>query len=257
MRTTTPTPDPICWGHRVTPTSVEWALALLLVFGFAQTGFAQSASSSDPPLNFGTNYFVTGDYVVAGAYGMTTNFTNVNGTTYALGTINVPDLKNPFTNAVNTGNTGATSVPAGAQIVAAVLYWQTVEKIGVTPGGPGSGQIGFFRRVFQGGPQTGYILNGVDLQSQNTVSFSAGGCTGGSTGKAVRTYRADVRGYLPVDPNTGNVLANGKYEVMLPSTSSTTPITLGATLVIIYRVLSSPDPLNPAFVPLNSIVIHD
>src|SRR5260370_33023219 len=116
MRTTTPTPDPICWGHRVTPTSVAWALALLLVFGFAQTGFAQSASSSDPPLNFGTNYFVTGDFVVAGAYGMTTKIANG----FATGTISLPDA--------NPGITGATSVPAGAETVAAGRYWQTAEK---------------------------------------------------------------------------------------------------------------------------------
>src|SRR5216684_380109 len=250
MRTTTPTPDPICWGHRVTPTSVEWALALLLVFGFAQTGFAQSASSSDPPLNFGTNYFVTGDFVVAGAYGMTTKIANG----FATGTISLPDA--------NPGITAATSVPAGAQIVAAVLYWETVEKSTTTAGNSGTGQKGFFRPVFKdgSGPQTGYILNGVLLNGQNTVSFSNGGCTGGSTGKVVRTYRADVRGYLPQDAN-GNVLVNSTdgvtFEVRLPSTTNTTPITLGATLVLIYRVLSSPDPLNPSFVPLSVVSIYD
>ncbi len=62
-----------------------------------QSGFAQNAGAADPPLKFGDNFFVTGDYVVAGAYGMTTDFTTINDTTYARGTINVPDAANPAT----------------------------------------------------------------------------------------------------------------------------------------------------------------
>ena len=229
-------------------------VALLLLFGLAQKGSPQSAAAPAAPLNFENNFFVTGDYVVAGAYNMNSKMTNMNGITYAVGTINVPDA-NPAIkkgNAGNPGITGATAVPAGAQIVAALLYWQTVEKTGVMPGQTGSGQKGFFRSTFYGqnGPQApGYSLTGVDVTGHNTVSFSSGGCSGGSTGKVVRTYRADVRAYLPQD-SSGNVIANGTYEVSLPSTGTTTPITLGATLVIIYRVLS------PG-VPLNSIVIYD
>src|SRR5205085_11972418 len=76
--------------------------------------------------------------------------------------------------------------------------------------------------------------------------------------KTIRTYRADVRPYLPVDTNTssvtfGNVLANGNFAVRLADSGSngnTTPFTLGATLVIIYRVLAPT-------VPLNSIVLYD
>ena len=219
--------------------SAAMALGLLLAFGFTQTAAAQSAAagSINGPLAFENNFFVTGDYVVAGAYGMTTQVKNG----FATGTITIPDA--------NPGITGVKSVPAGAEVLAALLYWQTVEKLGVTPGGPESGQNGFFGPVVNNVPQF-YPISGVDLMGQNTVSFSGGGCTGGSTGKVVRTYRAAVRGYLPVDPNTGIVLANGKYEVMLPGSGSTTPIALGATLVIIYRIL---DPK----VPLNSIVIYD
>src|SRR6267154_2136020 len=51
-----------------------------------QPGFAQSA-----PLNFGNNFFVTGDYIVAGAYNMTQKFETRNGVSYAVRTINVPD----------------------------------------------------------------------------------------------------------------------------------------------------------------------
>src|ERR1700688_3614074 len=87
-----------------------------------QPGFAQS-----PPLNFGNNFFVTGDYIVAGAYGINTTFQTINGTSYTVGTINIPDG--------NPGITGATQVPKGAQIVTALLYWQTVEMAGAKAGG--------------------------------------------------------------------------------------------------------------------------
>src|SRR5260370_942687 len=70
-------------GHRVTGATI--ALGLLLMFGFAQTAAAQStAAASTAPLSFGNNFFVTGDYVVAGARGMDTNMSNG----FATGTIN-------------------------------------------------------------------------------------------------------------------------------------------------------------------------
>src|SRR6266849_419389 len=231
-----PTHGTISWGRRLTPAANAFGLALMLMLGFAQKAGAQSSSaaSANGPLTFGNNFFVTGDYVVGGTYGLNTNFAN-DGT--SKGTITIPDG--------NPGITGAKSVPAGAQIVAALLYWQTVEKISQT----GSGQNGFFRPVFNGGPPTGYPITGVSLNSHSTVSFSFGGCTGTSTGKILQTYRADVRAALRQDAN-GNVLANGTYEVRLPSVGPSTPLTLGATLVLIYRVLA-PN------VPLNSIVIYD
>ena len=212
-------------------------LSCLIVF--STLTFAQS------PLNFGNNFFVTGDYLVAGAYGMNTNFTTINGVTYAVGTISVPDA--------NPGITGTKWVPPGGQIVAALLYWQTVEKVGVAPGGPGSGQNGYFRPLLFGGPAApGYAISGTNITGNNTVSWSSGGCSGGSTGKLLRTYRADVAGGLPVDKN-GNSIANGLFEIRLPSTGPSTPLTLGATLVVIYRVLSGAGGPN---IPLNSIVIY-
>ena len=223
---------------------LSWTIALtfILVLVLARTAAAQNAGAQNPPLNFANNFFVTGDYVVAGAQGMTSHL--VNG--FATGTITIPDGNPGISPSLLTNNN---KVPEGAQIVAALLYWQTVEKVGVGPGQPGSGQNGFFRPVFNGGPAApGYAITGSNVASQSTVSFSNGGCTGSSTGKLVKTYRADVRGALPQDAN-GNILANGTYEVRLPSVGNNAPLTLGATLVIIYRVLS-PD------VPLNSIVIY-
>src|SRR5262249_34937961 len=226
-------------------------LILLAFLTLAPSGLAQAPT---PPLNFANNFFVTGDYVVAGAYNMTSKFETKNGITYAVGTINVPDLKNPK-GVTNTGIQGATSVPPGAQIVAALLYWQTAEKVGVAPGSPGSGQNGYFRPLLSGGPAPGYAISGTSLSSpgNQTVSWSSGGCSGGSTGKVLKTYRADVVGGLPNDLN-GNPTANGSFEVRLPSTGNSTPITLGATLVVIYRIPSGAGMPN---VPLNSIVIYD
>ena len=69
----------------------------------------------------------------------------------------------------------------------------------------------------------------------------------------LRTYRADVGGALPVDGN-GNPIANSSFEVRLPSSGNSTPLTLGATLVIIYRI---PAGAGGPSIPLNAIVIYD
>jgi hypothetical protein len=226
-------------------------VCLFVLLGLLSTATRSGFAQADPPLTFANNYFVRGDYTVAGATGMTSNFTTINGTQYAVGKITVPDPNPGIKPSGITGN-GSNAVPTNAEVIAAVLYWQTVEKVGITPGQPGSGQIGFFRPLVTNGPQLfGYQITGVPLSSPgiNTVSWSAGGCTTGSTGKVIRTYRANVLGALPRDTN-GNISANITYEVRLPGTSSTTPIAVGASLVLIYRIL------NPA-VPLNSIVIYD
>ena len=236
------------------PTLKVQLLSLCVLLGTlstaAQSGFAQA----DPPLNFGNNFFVTGDYIVAGAYNMNGNFVTINGQSYTVGTINVPDKSPGAKGIANPGITGATSVPPGGQIVAAFLYWQTVEKVSA----PGSGQNGFFRSLMyagNGGPAApGYPISGANVSGSTAVSWSSGGCSGGSTGKILRTYRADVGAGLPVDAN-GNQVANGSFEIRLPSTSNnSTPLTLGATLVIIYRIPTGAGVPN---IPLNAIVIYD
>jgi hypothetical protein len=211
-----------------------------------QPGFAQSPN---PPLNFGNNFFVTGDYLVAGAYGINTNFNKINGASYTTGIISVPDP--------NPGITGANQVPKGAQIVAALLYWQTVEKVGVAPGSPGSGQNGYIRPLLyakSGGPAApGYLISGADVSGSTPVYRGSGGCSSSSTGKVLKTYRADVAGGLPNDAN-GNPTANGFFEVRLPSSEESTTSTLGATLVVIYRIPTGAGGPN---IPLNSIVIYE
>lgn len=207
------------------------ASALLLMFGFAQTMQAQTN-----PLNIFQNYFVTGDYVVAGWVEGAPD-----GSSYAPGLISIPDTRQPSQNGVPA------TVPTGADIVAAYLYWATVE------GNQSSfaGQNGFFNN---------YPIAGTVLGNPNApTSWSAGGCSGGAQGsKTMRTYRADVRPYLPLDTNSasptfGTLLASGSIPVRLADSGSngnTAPNALGATLVIIYRVLAP-------VVPLNSIVLYD
>lgn len=223
------------WRLRLTTTAV--AFGLMSVLAFAQTALAQTN-----PLNFGNNFFVTGDYVVAGVglRGMG------NATGFATGYIKMPD-----DNTVPAGG-----VPDGAQVVAAYLYWQTVESSQTTY----AGQHGFFGPFaapsgeLLGAPSGGYAITGARLGNPNApVAWSSGGCSGNAQGsKTIRTYRANVLPFLPVD-SQGNVLANGSYVVRLADSGSNgggTPLTLGATLVIVYRIMDKN-------VPLNSIIIYD
>jgi hypothetical protein len=220
------------------PARATIALGLLLMLGFAPSGLAQTGTN---PLTIFKNYFVTGDYVVGGWVEASSDGT------FATGTISIPDPKKPAQSGLPT------TVPVGADIVAAYLYWGTVE------GSQSAfrGQQAFFN---------GYSITGDNLLSPNgTVSWSSGGCIGGSQGsKTMRIYRADVRRYLPVDtnpssPTFGTLLAGGTDQNPLSisvrmadsgSNGNTQPNALGATLVIIYRVLNPPTPLN-------AVVLYD
>jgi hypothetical protein len=229
--------------------SVRLSCSSLLLAGFVCATILSVASFAQAPLNFGNNFFVTGDYFVAGAYGINTNFTTINGASYTTGVISVPDP--------NPGITGAKQLPKGAQIVAALLYWQTIEKAGVAPGATGSGQNGYFRPLLYsttGGPAApGYAFSGTNVSPSSKVSWGPGGCSGTSTGDVLQTYRADVAASLPLDAN-GNPTANGSFQVSLPSAVLSPPFTLGATLVVIYRILSGAGGPN---IPLNAIVLYE
>src|SRR5215831_6944123 len=235
MQTSSRIARPVLLACRFVQATITWAL--LLLFGFSLTGSAQNAT---PPLNFFKNYIVTGDYAVGGVglRGLG------DGTGFATGTIKIPDTAN-YAN--------AKAVPAGADIVAAFLYWQSVEK----SQSAFAGQNGFFN---------GHAITGRVLGNPNApVSWSSGGCAGSAQGtKTLRTYRADVRPFL----NTVNGAAqgNGSYQVRLADSGSNgggVPLTLGATVVIIYRVLSPAVPLNAislydgAFDPSNSSQVMD
>jgi hypothetical protein len=198
---------------------------------------AQIAPAQDQPLNFENNYFVTGDYVIAGWDNKTIAADRAG---YATGTISIPDLKQSTAIKIAQANV-RTQVPEGADIVAAFLYWTTVEK----SQSAFAGQIAYFN---------GYQITGAILGNPNApVSWSSGGCAGASNGATtMRAYRVDVRKYLPVGAN-GISQPNTSYTVEFADSGSngnTAPFTLGATLVILYRVIS------PDF-PLNAIVLYD
>src|SRR5439155_25218854 len=89
-------------------TVVQLAVVFFLVVSSTLPALAQQPLGDKPF----TNYFVTGDYVVGGWK----EVSSANG--FATGTISIPDSQN---------QPNAGSVPAGADIVAAYLYWGTVE----------------------------------------------------------------------------------------------------------------------------------
>jgi hypothetical protein len=74
--------------------------------------FAQSAFAQNPPLNFENNYFVTGDYVVAGWANKQVDLSRAG---YATGTINIPDTVQ--STAITVPQSGVpTQVPPGADV---------------------------------------------------------------------------------------------------------------------------------------------
>jgi sugar lactone lactonase YvrE len=177
------------------------------------SGIAQPTSPS--PLSLNNNYFLTGDYVSAG---VTLRGTGVGG--LATGSITIPS----YTQSATQG------VPDGADIIDAFLYWETIENTATA-----SSTNGTFN---------GYSITGQQIGT-DIPNYVDGKLTG-----TLRAYRADVNLYLPIGAN-GVRFASGNYSVALPdSGGSSLPLTEGASLVILYRVLS------PNF-PLKSIVIYD
>ncbi|HEV2102811.1 MAG TPA: hypothetical protein VGR58_08525 [Candidatus Acidoferrum sp.] len=227
MHTIHPTLSAVMGSQRLLRSAI--AIGLLALFAYAPSGSAQTPTPL--PLGLDNNYMVTGDYVVGGW--TKTGSKNVSGTLMSTGTITIPD---PI---AYGGASFEQQVPVGADIVAAFLYWQSVESSGTF-----AGQNGTFR---------GYPITGTILGNPNApVSWSSGGCAGSSQGsKTIVTYRADVSSYVPVDAN-GNIQPNTTYQVNLPDTGKAgqPPFTLGATLVIVYRVLA------PAS-PLTAVIIYD
>jgi hypothetical protein len=179
--------------------------------------FARPAAAQPGNLNFFKNYFITGDYKV---HGLGLKSTGVNG--FATGTINF------------------SGVPDGADVLAAFLYWETIVQ---------QGQTGTAGATFRGQD----ISAAKELNPTGSAPcWSAGGGTGGANGtKKMKAYRADVRRFLPIGTD-GKRQANGPHQVKLPESGSGngTPMTLGASLVVIYR-----DPSPTA--PLRSVVIYD
>jgi MBG domain (YGX type)/PASTA domain len=168
-------------------------------------------------LFFENNYFVTGDYATAGV--------TLHGS--PSGIINIPSGSPCSPNCVAGG------VPDGADIIDGFLYWTTIET-SATP----TGYTGTF---------LGYSITGEQV-GRDITGYSDGTYTG-----TLRVYRADVNNYFQIPSNwNGARQGSGPFTVTLPSSWSNGggTITEGASLVVIYRVLS------PMF-PLKSVVIYD
>ncbi len=232
-------------GKSVTPTALKsvFRMAIFFAISIFALGLAPrsaAAQTCTSPLCLFKNYFVTGDYVVGGV-----GLDGLGGTNgLATGTINIPDI-------IQCNATSAAScplVPAGADAVAAWLIWITVES----SSSPGAGQKGFFN---------GYPITGANVGNPKApVSWSSGGCSGSSQGsKTMVAYIADVRPFLSLGSD-GRPLINGSYTVQLPDNGAngvgSIPSTLGASLVIIYRLGSPSGPGAPPTPPLKSIVMY-
>ncbi|HEY2466539.1 MAG TPA: MBG domain-containing protein [Terracidiphilus sp.] len=169
------------------------------------------------PLSLLNNYFVTGDYASGGITLRSAPVVNKMVT----GTINIPASSGP-------GNPG---VPTGADLIDGFLYWTTLESSG-SPSGNNA--------IFLGYPISGQQI-GSDLPYTDPVTSQAG---------TLRVYRANVNTYFQNAAN-GIRTGSGNFTVSLPGNgTSGVVLTEGASLVIIYRVLS------PSF-PLKAVVIYD
>jgi hypothetical protein len=205
-------------------------LSVLLVCACCMAALTPpGAAQTTEPLKFSNNFFVTGDYVVGGW-----KKTASDGT-FSTGTITIPDVQ------AYASNAPLQQVPAGGDVVAGILYWSSVEL-----SGSNAGQKGFFGTSFGMSPMTGEPLGNPNAP----VSYTPGGCVGPNNGAmTMQVYRANVSAYLPVDAS-GNLQPNTTYQVRLADGKNSNVTALGATLVLIYRVLS-PD------VPLKAVVIYD
>ena len=182
----------------------------------AGTPVALVISTGQPPapnqLSLQNNYFVTGDYASAG---VTLRGTGQNG--MATGIINLPK-----------STQSGVGVPEGADILDAYLYWETIEN---TPSPSGGG--GTFR---------GYPITGQQIGSDRPYSDGAFSGT-------LRVYRADVNAYLPAG-RTGYAPHPARTRSLCPMVGNGLPVTEGASLLVIYRVLSSN-------FPLKAVVVYD
>src|SRR5262249_18376174 len=124
---------------------------------------------------------------------------------------------------------------------------------------PHLGQNGFFKPLGpaanglpisgNGDASSGTILGNPNAAWYWPAAASVGSANGG---KSLVGCRGGVRPYL-LQNVEATTKVNGSFQVMVldgGSNGGGTPLTLGASLVIIYRVLSSTKPLN-------SIVIYD
>jgi len=178
-------------------------------FTFVSGTLIINPGAQTPTLSLLNNYFVTGDHIVRSFDPGAQNNGNM-----VLGTITIPGSNDPK----NEG------VPDGADIVAAFLYWQALETNPTIPS------------------STNALFNGYSITGDQVGSDLPVGCwsSGGST-PIMRAYRANVLPYLPVVGGASQVV--GSHAVAVPANQYGT-VPGGASLVIVYRVLSQQHPLK-------------
>ena len=169
------------------------------------------------PLSLLNNYFVTGDYAAAGVTLRGAPVVN----NMVTGNISIPASTGP----------GSPGVPTGADLIDGFLYWTTLES-SASPSGSNA--------TFLGYPISGQQI-GSDLPYTDTVASVTG---------TLRVYRADINTYFQNGAN-GIRTGSGNFTVSMPAGGTNgVLLTEGASLVVIYRVLS------PNF-PLKAVVIYD
>ena len=260
---------------RTTP-SARWfhRPARFVCLGMLSLGAPLAQAGADGPLNFFKNYFVTGDYQVGGVGirgtgapdSTTAAITGTTGTlytSYAQGTIHFDAAHgNVIPANANGGNVG---------IVAAFLYWETIVPTGTD----------LTNQALATGLFRGFKIVGTQLAAQPALAcWGSGGGNGSSQQSQAQTllvYRADVLRYLPVvtvpagqpfngEPltermvNDADLMANnfplttvklldaGGGGSTSPSSGNQTFQTLGASLVVVYRLPTD---------PLRAVVIYN
>jgi len=207
-------------------------IAVLVVATFVALFVQPGRGQAPGPLNFFKNYFLEGDYAVAG---VGVRGTGIDG--FATATIHM------------------NGVPANADIVAAFLYWETVVKDASTQGNTGA--------QFRGNDLSSLAK---ELNPAGTAPcWSSGGATGGANGAhKMKAYRADVLRFLPFKTDAsgqpiGKRLVNDAdlnaagldgHTVKLPDAGkgNSVPSSAGASLFVVYR--------DPSL-PLRAIVVYD
>jgi len=175
--------------------------------------FAEPVLGED--LELFQNYFGTLDYSVTGTGG-------IRGT----------GKLDPITKEYLAEKTIKVNVPGSADIVAAFLYWQSVEKTNL----PSSA------RAWLSYPNTSAAnarvkILGKPLGNDHAAPcWSNGGSTGSSNGApTLRVYRADVMRYLKA-PGSSTIATDITVRVRdSGSNGNTVPLTEGASLVLVYR----------------------
>ena len=210
--------------------SYRYRVAILMLVGLA-TLLAEPRGQTvgTDALSYARGFLITGNYVV--------------------GSVDLP--KEGGVGTINVGAAYSNAVPAGADIVGAYLYWETITTLTSMP-------VATFR---------GTTIGEAKVTTVNALPDSSGascwGASGNATSKLIM-YRADVLGLLPKQMDvdgawTGRYVVNNEdlqaqqlplHTVTLPQAGTGNVLiqSAGATLLLVYR-----DPAEP----LRKIVVYD